>query len=157
MERYKSFDGCFDDMAKTVAFEGCRLGQFCMIIVGDAASGRQGEMEMLIRRDVATDEQLETFNQHLTERRAVGQVTGDERRERGQIAVGQGLTIDMRYHVGKVGVHLLLKVFAEGCGQQALIECIEQIATKHGTAALVAEDVAHRGCVLHDVSSVVQA
>ena len=124
-------------------------------MTGDAAHGTDGKVGAAVLHDVAAEELTEIVDDDGTDGRH-GEMAVDERSERGKKTVGQRLAINTADDIGHSQTGFTLKVRQHGGGQTAFIHCVDEKAAKHGTAALVAKDVAKRRSVHHDMASVVK-
>ena len=84
-------------------------------------------------------------------------MTSDERRHGGQEAVGHGLTIDALDDLRVCHLDFVFEALAHGNGQKALVQGVEEELAQHGSAALIAQDIAQGLNIGHNIHPIIQA
>ena len=106
--------------------------------------------------DVAAEKVAETLGDVLRYPFLVLQMGVDERGEGCEEPVGQGFAIYLIYYIGQGEASLLFKGGNE-VTVRAFVEGVEEGLSDDGSAALVAEDIAHGGDICDDLLAVIEA
>ena len=95
----EGLDGALDDVADGEPNTFCRLAELGLVIIGDAAYERDGEVAALIGSQMLEEEGSEVVDDHLPNS-FIAEVAVNKAGKGGQETVGKGLAIDAVDDVG---------------------------------------------------------
>ena len=122
---------------------------------GEAAHEMHGEEGAMVGQHVSRKETAEMAYQKFVDG-GIMAIGRKEIGEAGQITVGGGLTID----VGNDIIQRKAIAGMEGdndVGRQLLLEDVgQEVSAQDGTAAFIAQDIAHAGGLLHETLAIIE-
>ena len=128
--------------------------ELLLIMPGDAAYKRHGQIFATIAREVVVDKIAKRIVDQLADALVV-EMTMDELGERGQETVGLRLAINLIDNFGQLHARLALESMPHSEGEHACIEIVQQMLAKNGATALVAQNIAKGGGVVKNLSAIV--
>ena len=155
----------FDETLQRTAENGAHLevdaissfAELVLVVPGNTTDKGYGQVGTAIGIDVDGEEVRKVVVNQSLEFFLFIDMARDKVGQRGKESISQGLTVDTFNEDGKRKLCLLLEKVLKIFGKLSAVEVMNESLAEDRPTTLVAEDIAHGGRMLHNLSAVVEA